>query len=59
MEADIKRWLVSAPNITEGGVTFSFSPTERDEFRQEATAIYLEYDEQTKTGKYGYKGENL
>lgn len=59
LEADVKRWLVSAPNITEGGITFSFSPAERDEFKREAIATYIEYDEQSKTVQFGYKGENL
>lgn len=56
LEADMKRWLVAAPNITEGGVSFSL---ERDQLRRDATATYIEYEETRPAVKYGYKGDTL
>ena len=57
-EADVLKFMVTAPTVTEGGVSFSFSPTEKDEFRKGIAAIYEELG-QTKPSMYGHKGENL
>lgn len=57
-EADVMMWLAAAPNISEGGISFSFSQSERDQFVKEASGIYAELG--TPKGTiYGYKGENL
>jgi len=56
-EADVMAWLVVAPNISEGGVSFSLSQFERDQFKNEAAQIYIELDNTEST--YGYKGEFL
>lgn len=57
-EADIEMWLVAAPTIAEGGVSFGLSQTERDRLRQDASMIYSEINGEVKS-PYGYKGENL
>ena len=56
-KADVLRWLSSAPNVSQGGVSYSFSEFERAEFRRQADAIYTEYGE--KKSRYGYKGSRI
>lgn len=57
-EADVMMWLSKAPTISEAGVTFTFSQTERDRFRREAASIFAELGETRRT-PYGYKGDTL
>lgn len=56
-EARLKLWLASAPNISEGGVSFSFSESERRQLRSEAESILSE--EGLQGPRHGYKGEYL
>jgi len=58
-EADLLKWLSKAPDVSEGGVSFSFSQKERDSFTREADSIYSEYGEPTINDTYGYIGEDL
>jgi hypothetical protein len=61
-EADLKLWLSKAPNVAEGGVTFSFSADERKQFKAEAYSTYQAFDETLITRsapEYGYQGEDL
>lgn len=56
-EADTMKWLIAAPNISEGGVTFSLSQIERSQLKQESASIYEELETEEPT--YGYIGEDL
>lgn len=59
--ADLLLWLSIAPNITQGGQSFSFTDEQRRQMRNEAQALYDELDEETAVTKpiYGYKGDRL
>jgi hypothetical protein len=57
-EADLMRWLAKAPNVSESGVSFSFSSDERKCFTNEADSIYAEYGEGEQV-EYGYIGDSL
>lgn len=59
--ADVLMWLSKAPNISQGGQSYSFSEEQRKDLRNEANALYTECDED-KTAilpKFGYKGTRL
>lgn len=61
-KADLLLWLSIAPNITQGGQSFSFTDEQRRQMRNEAQALYDELeDEETAQTKptYGYKGDRL
>lgn len=60
--ADLLLWLSSlAPNITQGGQSFSFTDEQRQQLRNQAQALYDELDEESAAAKpiYGYKGSRL
>lgn len=58
--ADLLLWLSVAPNISQGGQSYSFSDEERKRFRQEALDILDELDDEYKNHvPYGYKGDRL
>lgn len=60
--ADILLWLSIAPNVTQGGQSYSFSDEQRLQLRNRANALYSEHGEDgTTTAKvmYGYKGSRL
>lgn len=60
--ADIYLWLSMAPNISQGGQSFSFTEEQRTDFRRRAMSIYgeLEPSETASAGVvYGYKGNRL
>lgn len=59
-QADVYMWLSNAPDVSQGGQSYSFTDEQRRYFRQQATAIYNEAGS-TKTTKtiYGYKGTRL
>lgn len=60
-KADLLLWLSLAPNITQGGQTYSFTDEQRKRMRQEAQGIYDELEPEANTGcvSYGYKGDRL
>lgn len=60
-KADILLWLSIAPNISQGGQSYSFSEEQRKDMRKEARAIYDELEPGANAGcvKYGYKGSRL
>lgn len=62
-KADLLLWLSSAPDVSQGGQTYSFTDEQRVQFRNRATAIYDEYGEPDdnvgKGVRYGYKGSRL
>ena len=60
--ADLLMWLSYAPQITQGGQSYSFTDEQRLQFRKRASELYAEYaDEETDAPKarYGYKGSRL
>ena len=64
VKADLWDWLALAPNISQGGQTYSFTDEQRTLFKQRAASIRssveLDPDEQpAATSLYGYKGSTL
>ncbi len=59
--ADLLLWLSLAPNITQGGQSFSFTDEQRQQMRNRARGLYAEFDEDSAAQKpiYGYKGSKL
>lgn len=64
-EADVYAWLSMAPDVAQGGQSYSFSDSERAAFRRKANALYRECGEEEsvisdgKATAYGYKGDKL
>lgn len=60
-KADTLLWLSIAPNITQGGQSYSFTDEQRTEFKNRAYALFNEYEEEAAVAKpiYGYKGSRL
>ena len=61
-KADILQWLANAHNVTQGGQSYSFTEEQRQQFRNEANALYKEYgadDSAIAKPIYGYKGSRL
>lgn len=60
-KADLLLWLAFAPNITQGGQSYSFTDEQRQQFRNQAKALYDEFEEVSATIRplYGYKGSRL
>ena len=59
--ADLMLWVSLAPNVSQGGQSFSFTDEQRLRLRNRAQALY---DELEPTGanaqtQYGYKGDSL
>lgn len=59
--ADVYMWLSNAPDVSQGGQSFSFSDEQRKHLRQRAQAIYGADDDTTTSKRtiYGYKGTRL
>lgn len=59
--ADLLLWLSLAPNISQGGQSFSFSEDQRQQMRNRSDAIVEEVDPDAGkvSGIYGYKGSSL
>ena len=60
-KADVLLWLSHAPNITQGGQSYSFTDEQRQQFRNQAKTLYDECGEVSAATKpiYGYKGSRL
>lgn len=60
-KADLLLWLSLAPNISQGGQSFSFNEDQRIEMRREANSIYgeLEPTRAAVMPTFGYKGDRL
>ena len=59
-KADLYIWLSTAPNITQGGQSYSFTDEQRQQLREQAQALYDECVEGIKVKPvYGYKGSRL
>lgn len=59
--ADLLLWLSYAPNITQGGQSYSFTDEQRTDLRNLAQQLYDEFEEDEVVPKtiYGYKGKRL
>lgn len=57
--AKLLRWLAGAPNITQGGQSYSFSDEQRLQFRIQADELTAEAEESASRTRYGYKGSRL
>ena len=59
--ADVLAWLAGAPDVSQGGQSYSFTDAMRAAFRSRAAAIYAaEGEDDTASGTtYGYKGSLL
>lgn len=59
--ADLLLWLSSAPNVTQGGQSYTFDSWTRSTFKNKANAIYNRYGEAGSTDlpTFGYKGTRL
>lgn len=61
-KADILLWLSFAPDISQGGQSFSFTDEQRTRLRSQAKALYAEFDPDGSDAQkpiYGYKGSRL
>lgn len=60
-EADLMLWLSVAPDISQGGQSFSFTDEQRKDFKRQAQGIYdiLEPSQNARRVTYGYKGSRL
>jgi len=60
-QARVYIFLSEAPNVSQGGISYSFSEEERRRFRLRAESLLEQIGDATsETGvEYGYKGEDL
>ena len=60
-QARVYMFLSEAPNVSQGGISYSFSEEERRRFRLRAESLLEQIGDATsETGvEYGYKGEDL
>lgn len=61
-KADLLLWLANAPNVSQGGQSYSFSEEQIKLFRNEAYTLYDEFEEDEADKPkpvYGYKGSRL
>lgn len=61
--ADYYMWLVVAPSISQGGISYSFTAAEKNIFLKKAAAIFKELDPESLDAygivTYGYRGSSL
>lgn len=60
-KAHVFRFLADAPNVSQGGISYSFSEDERSRFSSLANAIFNEFGETDETDEVscGYIGEDF
>lgn len=59
-KGDVYKWLAFAPStVSQGGVTFSISESDKKRFIDTANKLYAECEEQKVGTVYGYKGSRL
>ena len=62
-KADVLLWLSYAPNVSQGGQSYSLSDEQREQMRGQASGLYKDFGEDGQTDKvytrYGYKGNRL
>lgn len=62
VKADLLLWLSIAPNVSQGGQSYSFSDQQRKDLRNQAKALYKEFEPDGSAIQkpiYGYKGSRL
>lgn len=62
VKADLFMWLSFAPDVSQGGQSFSFTDEQRKSLRNQAKAIYAELEpdgDKSQKTIYGYKGSRL
>lgn len=58
--ADVLMMLADAPDVTQEGISYSFTDKQRNSFRMSASVIYGECgDDAAGSTIYGYKGDRL
>lgn len=59
--AKVYLFLVTAPNVSQNGISYSFTASERRAFQKMARSLLEEIGEDTSSlgGKYGYMGSRL
>lgn len=59
--ADLLLWLSLAPDISQGGQSFSFTDEQRKDLKRQASDIYAELEPAKNAGcaTFGYKGDRL
>jgi hypothetical protein len=61
--ADLLLWLSFAPNVSQGGQSYSFTDEQRLQFRNRANSLYQDFGASDDVGLskpiYGYKGSRL
>lgn len=60
-KADLLLWLSLAPNISQGGQSFSFTDEQRKDLKRQARDIYGVLEPTSNAGcvTFGYKGDRL
>ena len=59
-KADVLMMLADAPDVTQEGISYSFTDEQRNSFRMSASVIYGECGDDTAGSTiYGYKGDRL
>lgn len=59
-KADVMMMLADAPDVTQEGISYSFTDGQRNSFRMSASVIYGECgDDTARSTLYGYKGDRL
>ena len=61
-KADLYLWLSLAPDVSQGGQAFSFTDEQRTRLRNQAKALYAEFEPDGSASQkpvYGYKGSRL
>lgn len=61
--ADLLQWLSEAPNVSQGGQSYTFSDGQRTQLRNRANSLYKDLGADKEAGNpkpiYGYKGSRL
>lgn len=60
--ADLYVWLYFAPNVSQGGQSYSFTEAQRNWWKKQAMAIYDELEDDALSAlktEYGYMGSKL
>lgn len=57
--ADLYVWLSLAPDVSQGGQSYSFTDEQRARFRAQAETVYKELESSSGGVSYGYKGSRL
>lgn len=58
-KADTLVWLANAPNISQGGQSYTLPDEVRESFRNQADSLYKQVEGVQHGTRYGYKGSRL